>query len=73
MINKNLLRSYMANSGHTNDSLADAIEISRVSFSYKINNKRPFNSNEISKIARVLNLKPEETMLIFFADDVDEK
>ena len=73
MINKNLLKSFMVKSGHTNDSLADAIGISRTSFSYKINDKRPFISTEISKIAHELKLKPEEIMMIFFADDVDEK
>lgn len=72
MTDKNLLRASIIASGYTYEEMADELSISRVSFSYKINNKRPFTSNEISKMAHLLNLSPEQVMQIFFAKNVGE-
>lgn len=61
-----LLRSDM-----TASELADAIGISRVSLSYKMNNLRQFTVPEISKIAEVLNLSVSDKDRIFFAKQVE--
>ena len=61
-----LLRSDM-----TASELADAIGISRVSFSYKMNNLRQFTVPDISKIAEVLNLSISDKDRIFFAKKVE--
>ncbi len=72
MVNKNLLKSAMIAKGYSSEMLADYLEISRQSFSYKLNNKRPFSSNEISKIIHVLELNPEQAVTIFFGKSVGE-
>lgn len=72
MTNKQLLRAEMIANGLSSEDLADELGISRQSFSYKLNNKRPFTSNEISVIAHMLKLSPEKVMQIFFEKQVDE-
>lgn len=72
MTNKQLLRAEMIANGLSSEDLADELGISRQSFSYKLNNKRPFTSNEISVIAHLLKLSPEKVMQIFFEKQVDE-
>lgn len=72
MTNKQLLKASMVAKGFTNDMMAAELGISRQSFSYKINGKRPFTHNEISKMAHVLAMTPDQMMLIFFAEDVGE-
>jgi transcriptional regulator with XRE-family HTH domain len=70
MVDKNALKSAMIAKGYTSDALAEKIGISKQSMSYKLNNKRPFRSNEISQIAHILELSPEQLMQIFFAKNV---
>ena len=72
MTNKQLLRAEMIANGLSSEDLADELGISRQSFSYKLNNKRPFTSNEISVIAHLLKMSPEKVMQIFFEKQVDE-
>jgi hypothetical protein len=66
MTDKNLLMSAMAAKGYNGSALAKKLELSRVSFSYKLNSKRPFTTEEIGKIYELLELTPEQTMMIFF-------
>lgn len=60
-----LLRNEM-----TASELADAVGMSRVSLSYKMNNIRMFTVSEISKISEVLKLSLVEKERIFFDNDV---
>lgn len=73
MTDKNLLRSAMVAKGFTSESIAELLGISRQSFSYKLNSKRPFTSNEISIMSHVLKLTPAQLVEIFFAKRVEEK
>ena len=72
MTNKKLLRAKLILAEMTDGELAEKLGISRQSVSMKLNCHRPFNSNEISKIAHILQLTPEEVMQIFFDNNVDE-
>ena len=72
MTNKKLLRSKLILAEMTDGELAEKLGISRQSVSLKLNGRRPFNSNEISKIAHILQLTPEEVMQIFFDNNVDD-
>ena len=66
MVNSKLLRSKMVLFGDTNESLADALNISRQSLSAKINNKSDFWQSEIKFIITRYELTPEEIEQIFF-------
>lgn len=72
MTDKNLLRSAMVAKGFTSESVAELLGISRQSFSYKINNKRKFTSDEISVMAHELKLTPAQLVEIFFTKQVEE-
>lgn len=56
----------------TASDLADALNISRASLSYKMNNKRMFTVTEIAKISEILNLSLVEKERIFFDNEVGE-
>ena len=73
MTRTNLLKAAMAENEYTAERLADEVGMSRQSFSLKVNNKRRFNSDEISKISHVLKLTPQRIIEIFFADDVGDQ
>ena len=68
MINKKMLKSAMVLFGDTQESLAQAMQITRVSLSYKINGKRPFTLNEVNAIRKRYNLTLDALESIFFAD-----
>ena len=52
--------------GYTQKSLADAIEMSNGTLSIKLNNGSFFNSEEIAKIAKVLDISPCDFGEYFF-------
>ena len=52
--------------GYTQKSLADAIEMSNGTLSVKLNNGSFFNSEEIAKIAKVLDISPCDFGEYFF-------
>ena len=72
MTNKNLLRASLLENGMSDEDAAKLLSISRQSFSYKLNSKRKFTSDEISLLAHELKLSPDRVMKIFFAQKVDE-
>lgn len=72
MTNNKLLKSKMVLHGLTASDVAEKLEISRQSFSYKVNGKRPFVLREIEILRDLLALEPKDVMDIFFANDVDE-
>ena len=73
MTDKNLLMAAMCAKGYNSSTLAKKLGLSRVSFSYKLNNKRPFTTKEISLIENALELTPTQMYEIFFGNNVDGK
>lgn len=67
MTNTLKLKSLMIAQGYTNESLANAMQISKQSLSMKLNNKREFKVNEIQRLCKILNLyNANELISIFF-------
>ena len=58
--------------GMTASELAERLNLSRTSLSYKMNNVREFRISEAELIAEILGLSPEEKVLIFFTGQVDK-
>lgn len=67
-MNKALLKSKMAIWGDTGESLAKVLNITKQTFSAKINEKHgsEFTQSEIEKIASRYDLSPDEIRDIFF-------
>lgn len=70
MTNSRFLKAAIIKNGYTSGTLADDINLSRQSFSYKMNNKRKFTADEIAVISEKLNLSLEEKEEIFFGKAV---
>lgn len=70
MTNSQLLKSKIVEKGYTQGIVAEKLGISKTSLNYKINNKRPFNSNEMYILCKILGIKQPKH--IFFASDVDD-
>lgn len=56
MLNKNKLRSAIAEAGYTQGRLAEAIGISKNTMSSKVNGKSCFDVNQVDMICRVLGI-----------------
>lgn len=70
-MNTNLLKSFMARHGETQESLASVLGISRVTFNRKIrNNGTDFTQGEIMAIKEHYGLSAKELDEIFFAKKV---
>ena len=67
MTNSNKLKAKIAEKGLTMTELAKNIQMSSASFSQKANGKTKFSQEDIRKIDRELNLKPEEIREIFLS------
>lgn len=72
-MNKKELRACMARYGDTNQTLAEALGISQVAFSKKINAITDFRQNEIKKIILRYDLDPESLNTIFFGPEVESE
>lgn len=68
---KNELKAVMALNGDTQGMLADAIGITRMALSNKINGKSVFTQPEIEKTALRYKLSAEDIQRIFFASTVN--
>ena len=66
-MNKELMRYYLAKAGKTEQTVAEALGISRKSVNNKINGKTEFTAREIRKIAEYLELGAKEICDIFFS------
>lgn len=66
MVDKNLYRSAEAKVGLISKVVADKLGITPAALSRKVNNQSDFKLSEIQKLVEILELTPEETMLIFF-------
>ena len=56
----------------TQENFANALGISKVSLSLKLNNTRDFTQGEISKAAALLEIKPSDVPAYFFAQKVQK-
>ena len=56
----------------TQSEFAQKIGISDTSLSYKLNNKSPFDQDEIEETIRLFDLTPKETLDYFFTLKVDK-
>lgn len=56
----------------TQEAFANAIGISTVTLSERLNNKSQFTQNEINKTVDVLKIEPEEIPIYFFTPKVKE-
>ena len=73
-VNKNLLHSYMAKVGDTQQRLADSMGISLSTLNAKINeNKAEFKQGELAFIKRRYSLNSREMDAVFFRANVSEK
>lgn len=65
------LRAIIVERGMTQSELAEKLDISLSAFNFKVNNKRPFNSDEMFKLCEILHI--EDPKPIFFANQGDLK
>ena len=66
-MNKNELKAEMLRHGDTNETLAEALGISKASISKKLNAKKDFKQTEIRIVKERYNLTGEDLIRIFFA------
>ena len=71
MTNKNKLRARIIEKGYKQESIAQKLGISAQSVNYKINNKRPFTTDEMFVLCEILEI--ENPRDYFFAQVVEEK
>ncbi len=70
MTSTNKLKGKITEMGYNQESIAKKLGISTASLNYKVNNKRPFNSDEMFKLCDILEIdNPKE---YFFTVNVDE-
>ena len=60
------LKAYMVRREITTQMLADELNLSKTSLSYKINGKREFKVSEIIKVQNILGMSNEDRDFIFF-------
>jgi len=71
-LNTELLKKRISESSFTLEDVAERLNLSRQSLSYKLSGKREFKLIEIRGLCTLLNLDVEDTNAIFFADCVTE-
>lgn len=69
-MNKPLMKSVIARNNDTQDALAKALGLPRSAVSNRMNGKVDFRVSEINRIRNRYNLTAEETVEIFFAEEV---
>ena len=74
-MNKRELESVMKRYGDTQETLAEALGLSRTRLNCKMNESRnaTFNQPEIKQIKQRYNLSAKEVEIIFFTDCVSKK
>jgi len=73
MINQDMLRRRIAESGYKLQYLSERLGLSRPSLTAKIRGKSEFSVSEVQGLAQVLNLTYDEKEAIFFAPTVNCK
>ena len=69
-MNCNLLKATIVKNGDTQEKLAKDMGLPTSALNMRINGKIEFRRSEINKIRKRYSLSPEETILIFFEDEV---
>lgn len=69
MTNTQQVKAALVSAGLTQAKAANMLGLSRVSFNYKINNKREFKAKEIEKLCKILHIT--DVPYYFFTEDVD--
>lgn len=67
MINSELLRKKIDESGYKKSFIAKKIELTSYGLSLKVSNKNEFKASEIMKLSELLSISKEERDLIFFS------
>lgn len=68
MLDKNLFKSVVVRKGYTQETLANAIEMSANTMSSRVNGKSCFNIDEVDKICEILEINDnDEKAAIFLA------
>ena len=70
MVNTNKIKGKIVELGMTNKNLASALNLALPTISQKLNNVRPMYLHEAEIIGKLLNIKPEDFTIYFFADYV---
>lgn len=71
MMNKELLKYYIARAGLTQSKAAQRLDMSRQAFSQKMRGVVPFKLGELCVLVYMLGLTADEVMDVFFAKVVD--
>jgi hypothetical protein len=71
-MNTTLFKSHMAKNNDTQTILADVMSLAQSAISARINGKIEFRQNEINFIRRRWSLSDQETVDIFFDDEVSK-
>jgi len=72
-MNKQLFKMHMVKNGDTQAMLAEALRLPQSAVSARINGKTGFRQDEINLIRKRWNLSDQETVDIFFADEVSDE
>lgn len=70
--NYGVLRGKIKEKSLTEYQVAELLEISKTSFSNKINNKLQFTQEEIEKLVNILEIEKEKIALYFFNTKVQK-
>ena len=69
-MNSGELKATMARNHDTQEKLAEALDLTVSGVNLRINGKIEFRRSEINKIRKRYTLSPEDTITIFFDDEV---
>ena len=69
-MNSCVLKSVMVKNGDNQEKLAEALDMQVSGLNLRINGKIEFRRSEINKIRKRYSLSPEETIDIFFDEEV---
>lgn len=72
-MNKTLFNIFMLKNRDTQATLAEAMGLPQSALSVRINGKTEFRQGEINFIRKRWNLSDQETVDIFFTEEVSEK
>jgi transcriptional regulator with XRE-family HTH domain len=68
MVNTNKIKGRIVELGMTYKDVADELKIALPTVSQKINNVRPLYLHEAETLARLLQIKPDDFVMYFFAE-----
>lgn len=66
MLNKNLLRGVIISNGYTQERLARELKMANCTFTSRMNGTTFFNTEEIEKICKILNITDDKVKVDIF-------